>query len=172
MIVTNLGLIACVDKNWAIGYNNRLLYCVPEDLKRFKELTTGNIVIMGRKTLESLPNHRPLPNRTNIVVTRQQFDVEGAIVVHTVDDAIDIVSKQSALAYVIGGGEVYRTMLPYCSFAEITKIDDASSDADTWLPSLDTNPEWDIVRESGTYQSSNLQIPYRFVRYGRKNISI
>ena len=85
-----MNIIVAVDKNWAIGYQNKLLNSIPEDMKFFRETTTGNVVVMGRKTLESFPNGRPLKNRTNVVITRQKdYEVPGAVVVHSVEEALE-----------------------------------------------------------------------------------
>lgn len=163
----NLGLIACVDKNWAIGYQNDLLFHIREDMRRFTSMTTGNIVVMGRKTLESLPNSRPLCNRTNIVLTSKAIDLDGILVAHSIAEILNLVSTYHSMAYVIGGGQLYRAMLPYCSFAEITKVEDASPVADCWLPSLHDNPEWCISNESKDFWSSEYHTSYRFIRYDR-----
>lgn len=89
-----MNLIVAVDENWAIGYNNELLVSIPDDMKFFRETTTGKVVIMGRKTLESFPGGRPLKNRVNIVITKKEdYEVDGAVVVHSVEEAVNEASK-------------------------------------------------------------------------------
>ena len=120
-----MNLIAAVDNNWAIGFQNSLLVRIPEDQKWFRETTTGKAVIMGRKTLESFPNKAPLKNRTNIVITKDMdYKVDGAIVVHSIEESIEAAKDFSDEdIFVIGGESIYRQMLPYCNVAHITKID-------------------------------------------------
>ena len=103
-----MNLIAAVDNNWAIGYQNSLLVRIPEDQKWFRETTTGKAVIMGRKTLESFPNKAPLKNRTNIVITKDiNYKVEGAVVVHSVEEAVKAAEGfASEDIYVIGGESI------------------------------------------------------------------
>ena len=120
-----MNLIAAVDRNWAIGYKNELLVRIPEDQKWFRETTTGKAVIMGRKTLESFPNKSPLKNRLNVVITSDMnYSVPGAVVVHSIDEAVEAVRDYADDdVYVIGGESIYRQMLPLCSTAHITKVD-------------------------------------------------
>ena len=117
--------ILAADKNWGIGYNNHLLVSIPSDMKFFRQTTTGKVVVMGRKTLESFPNGMPLKNRTNIVLTgNQNYQVKDAIVVHSEDELMEELKKYDTDdVYVIGGESVYRMMLPYCDTAYVTKID-------------------------------------------------
>ena len=108
-----MNLIAAVDKNWAIGKNNELLVSIPNDMKMFRQMTTGKVVVMGRKTLESFPNGLPLKNRVNIVLTKNQnYQVKGAIIVHSVEEVLEELKKyDSEDVYVIGGEQIYRLML-------------------------------------------------------------
>ncbi len=132
-----MNLIVAVDKNWAIGKNNRLMWSIPADMKFFRETTKGNVVIMGRKTLESFPQGQPLKNRVNIVITRNPgYKVKGAVVVHSVEEAVEEARKYKGEIYVIGGESIYREMLSLCDTALVTKIDHAY-DADTYFPNLD-----------------------------------
>lgn len=143
-----MNLIAAVDKNWAIGKNNELLVSIPNDMKMFRQMTTGKVVVMGRKTLESFPNGLPLKNRVNIVLTKNQnYQVKGAIIVHSVEEVLEELKKyDSEDVYVIGGGQIYRQMLPYCDTAHMTKIDHAY-EADAYFPNLDENEEWKITAD-------------------------
>ena len=110
-----MNLIAAVDKNWAIGKNNELLVSIPNDMKMFRQMTTGKVVVMGRKTLESFPNGLPLKNRVNIVLTKNQnYQVKGAIIVHSVEEVLEELKKyDSEDVYVIGGEQIYRQMLGF-----------------------------------------------------------
>ena len=159
--------IVAVDANWSIGKNGKLLVSIPADMQYFKMMTMGKTVIMGRKTLESFPGKRPLPGRINIVVTRDPaYSVEGALVVHSAAEAV----KTAGLyrpedVFVIGGGQIYRDMLPYIDTAYVTKID-FIYDADTSFPNLDADPEWELAvqGEEQTY----FDLIYEFDVYRRK----
>lgn len=142
-------LIAAVDKNWAIGYENRLLVSIPADMKFFRETTTGKVVVMGRKTLESFPGGRPLPNRVNIVLTHdKKYSNKDAIIVHDMDELMAEVKKyNSDDVYVIGGGSIYQALVDECDEALITYIDFSYS-ADTHFPNLDEREGWKMVDES------------------------
>ncbi|WP_456068012.1 dihydrofolate reductase [Eshraghiella crossota] len=162
-----MNLIAAVDKNWAIGYKNELLVRIPEDQKWFRETTTGKAVIMGRKTLESFPNKRPLKNRTNIVITKDMnYKVDGAIVVHSIEEAVEAAKDfADEDIYVIGGASIYKQMLPLCDVAHITKIDYAY-DADSYFPNLEE--EGFVITESSD-ERTYFDLIYEFVKYERKN---
>ena len=141
-----MNLIVAVDENWAIGKDNKLLVSIPSDMKFFRETTTGKVVVMGRKTLESFPNGLPLKNRTNIVLTRNRdYQVKDAIVVHSVPELLVKLDKYSSEdVYVIGGDSVYQELLPYCDVAHVTKINHVYA-ADSWFPNLDETGEWEIT---------------------------
>ncbi len=157
-------LIAAVDKNWGIGLNNKLLVSIPDDMKFFRTTTTGNVVVMGRKTLESFPNKKPLKNRVNIVLTRDEnYTVEGAVVVHTIDELKEEIAKyDSDSIYVIGGESIYRQLVDLCDTAYITKIDYAYQ-ADAYFPNLDKKPEWKVVSEGE--EQTYFDIEYYFMTY-------
>ena len=159
-----MNLIVAVDKNWAIGNQNRLLVSIPADMKFFRETTMNKVVVMGRKTLESFPNGLPLKKRTNIVITRDKnYQVKDAIVVHSVEEALEELKKYSEEEiYVIGGESIYRQFLPYCKVAHVTKVNHAY-EADTYFPNLDEKDEWVVtgVSEEQTY----FDLEYEFVRY-------
>ena len=161
-----MNLIVAVDKNWAIGKENKLLVSIPQDMKFFRETTMGKVVVMGRKTLESFPGGQPLKKRTNIVITRDKnYSVKDAIVVHSVEEALDeLKNYNSEDVYVIGGDSIYRQMLPYCDVAHVTKINHAY-EADTYFPNLDENEEWLVTGVSDEQTYFNLE--YEFVRYER-----
>lgn len=158
-------LIVAVDRNWAIGKNNKLMWSIPGDMKFFRETTKGNIVIMGRKTLESFPQGQPLKDRVNIVITgNKRYRAKGAVVVHSLEEAAEEARKHEGDVFVIGGESVYRAMLPYCSRAYITKIDHAF-DADTYFPDLDRDPEWEMTEASEEQTCFDLE--YYFTVYER-----
>lgn len=159
-----MNLIAAVDKNWAIGYQNKLLTSIPEDMKFFRQTTTGKVVVMGRKTLESFPGKKPLKNRTNIVLTKNlSYQAEGAVVVHSEDELREELKKyNSEDIFVIGGESIYRQLLDECDKAYITKIEYAYT-ADAYFPNLDEKEEWKITAESEEHTCFDLE--YFFLTY-------
>lgn len=159
--------ILSADKNWGIGYQNRLLARIPSDMKFFRETTTGNVVVMGRKTLESFPNGMPLKNRTNIVLTgNPEYDVKDAVIVHSKEELLEELKKYDTdRVYIIGGESVYRMMLPYCDTVYVTKIDRAFQ-ADTFFPDLDEMDEWAMTEESEEQTCFDLE--FTFTKYERQ----
>lgn len=161
-----MNLIVAVDKNWAIGCNNQLLVSIPSDMKFFRETTTGKVVVMGRKTLESFPGGQPLKKRTNIVITSNPtYKVKDAVVVSGIEEAVEELKKyKEGDIYVIGGESIYRQMLPYCKTAYVTKIDHAYA-ADTFFPNLDEMEDWKLtgISDEQTY----FDLEYVFARYER-----
>lgn len=162
-----MNTIAAVDRNWAIGRDGKLLVSIPADMAFFRRMTTGKTVIMGRRTLESFPGGKPLKGRKNIVLTRDpDYAAEGAVVVHSPEEALAAVSGCGPDdVFVIGGGTVYRAMLPYVDTAYITRIDYAY-DADCSFPDLDADPEWELAEEGEEQTYFNLV--YEFDVYRRK----
>ena len=160
-------LIASADKNWGIGFKNKLLVSIPTDMKFFRQTTTGKIVVMGRKTLESFPNGLPLKNRTNIVLTgNKDYRVKDAVIVHTLEELQEELKRyQSDDIYVIGGERLYRQLLPLCDTAYITRIDHAFQ-ADTFLPNLDELEEWTMTEEGEEQTCFDLE--FRFTKYERQ----
>ena len=161
-----MNIIAAVDKNWAIGKNNELLVRIPMDQKFFRETTTGKVVVMGRKTLESFPNGLPLKNRTNIVLTyNPAYQVKDAIVVHSMEELHRELEKYDTNdVYVIGGQKIYEQLLDECDVAHITKIDYAY-DADAYFPNLDEKPEWKITADSE--EQTYFDLEFYFYKYER-----
>lgn len=159
-----MNLIVAVDKNWAIGNKNKLLVSIPADMKFFRETTTGKVVVMGRKTLESFPNGMPLKNRTNIVLTNDKnYQVKDAIIVHSMDALHEELKKYpSEDIYVIGGETIYRQLLDECDVAHVTKIDFAF-EADAYFPNLDEKPEWKITADSE--EQTYFDLEYYFYKY-------
>ena len=162
-----MNLIAAVDENWAIGYKSELLVRIPSDQKFFREETTGKVVVLGRKTMETFPGGKPLKNRTNIVLsTNKGYEVDGAIVVHSIEELLEELKKYpSEEVYIIGGESIYKQMLPYCDVAHITKIDMAY-DADAYHPNLDADEAWRITATSD--EQVYFDLTYHFVKYERK----
>lgn len=160
-----MNIIVAADKNWAIGKDNKLLVSIPADMKFFRETTKGNIVVMGRKTLESFPQGQPLQKRVNIVISKNpNYQVKGAVVVHSVEEATEECKKYDGEVYVIGGESIYRSMLPYCDTALVTKIDHAYA-ADTYFPNLDEDAEWELTGE--TEEQTYFDLEYVFTKYER-----
>ncbi|MCR5847544.1 MAG: dihydrofolate reductase [Lachnospiraceae bacterium] len=160
-------LIACVDSNWGIGYKNELLVRIPSDQKFFRETTTGKVVVMGRKTLESFPGGKPLKNRTNIVITssKNMTPKDGEIYVNSLEECLELLKQyDDEDIYIIGGSSVYKEFLPYCNKALITKVDRAFS-ADAYFPNLDKDEEWKMVRESE--EQTYFDNTFEFTEYER-----
>lgn len=161
-----MNLIVNVDKNWAIGKDNKLLVRIPADMKFFRETTTGKVVVMGRKTLESFPNGMPLKNRINIVLTSNRaYQVKGAICVHSKEELDEELKKyDSEDIYIIGGESVYRMFLDQCDVAHVTKVDYAYQ-ADAYFPNLDVRPEWKITADSE--EQTYFDIEFHWIKYER-----
>ena len=158
-----MNIIVAADKNWAIGKDNKLLVSIPADMKFFRETTKGNIVVMGRKTLESFPQGQPLQKRVNIVISANpDYQVKGAVVVHSVEEAVEECKKYDGDTYEIGGESIYRAMLPNCETPLVTKIDHAYA-ADTYFPNLDEDPEWELTGE--TEEQTYFDLEYVFAKY-------
>jgi len=151
-----LTMIAAAAENNALGKDNDLIWHISEDLKRFKRLTTGHAIIMGRKTFESMP--KALPNRTNIVLTkRKDYQAKGAEVVHTVEDALELV-KKDVQPFIIGGGQIYSLFMPLCDRIELTRVHH-EFEADVYFPDIDLN-EFEVIAEE--YVSKTEEQPYNY----------
>lgn len=165
----SLILIAAVDRRFAIGNRNKLLYNLPEDMKRFRMLTSGHTVILGRKTLDSFPGGKPLPNRKNIVISRNYVNQEqlpDLVVVRSVEDALEE-AKGDGDVFVIGGQSIYSALAPFCDRALLTRIDAESDDADAFFPNLDETDGWEIEWESEPFVSAS-GLRFRYVDYLHK----
>lgn len=162
-----MNLIASVDSNWGIGKNNQLLVKIPADMKFFRETTTGKVVVMGRKTLESFPNGQPLKNRVNIVLTHDKtYQVKDAVLVYSLEELWKELEKyESENIYVIGGESIYDQLVDACDTAHITKIDYAY-DADAHFPNLDERPEWQITQDSE--EQTYFDLIYHFYKYEKQ----
>lgn len=160
-----MNLIVAIDKNNGIGKNGDLLCHLSADLKHFKEVTTGKTVVMGYNTLISLPKSAPLKNRRNIVLYEKDIEIEGAEVVHNLDELFALIKDiPSDEVFVIGGAMVYNTLMPYCEKLFITHIDKAF-DADRFLNEIKED-EWQVLDESEVMEEEG--ISFRYVTYGRK----
>ena len=161
MIHPNIAIIVAIARNFAIGKNNDLLFHLPSDLKRFKKITSGHAVIMGKRTLFSLPNG-PLPNRRNIVITDVPEETfEGCVTVYSVEEAIMAV-KDESMAFVIGGGMIYRQFYPIAGRLYLTMAN-KDFDADTFFPEINFE-EWkvefreDLFDEKNNFEYSNINL--------------
>lgn len=162
-----MNAIVNVDKNWGIGNKGELLISIPADMKMFREETTGNAIVLGRKTMETFPGGKPLPNRDNIVLSRKSnLKIPGATVVHDISELMEILKRyDSNRVYVVGGETIYEQLLPYCDTVHVTKVDRAY-EADAHFPNLDQMPEWEIT--AAGEEQSYFDTTYRFIKYTRK----
>ena len=157
-------LIAAAAENNALGKDNDLLWHLPNDFKRFKEITSGHHIIMGRKTFESFP--KPLPNRTHVIITRQkEYLVENCIVVHSLEDAIAI-SPQNEEVFIIGGAQIYEQSIPLADKIDLTRVH-TSLDADAFFPEFDTS-EWNLVFSEKHFKDEKHQYDFTFETYLKK----
>lgn len=158
-----LAAIVAMGKDRAIGSNGKIPWHLPEDLKHFKEITSGNTIIMGRKTWESLP-HRPLPGRDNIVISRNpDYVTKGALLTSSLQNAIE--AAEGDIAFVIGGESIYREALPFCSLLYLTLVDIATPYADTFFPEISSD-EWKTINESEQFISES-GIHYKYLTLNR-----
>ena len=157
-------LIVAVYDDWGIGRDGTQPVALNDDRKFFRQMTKDAMIIVGRRTIEDFPGQKPLPGRINVVLTRQNMDLPGFIVVHSPEEAVEL-AKTAAKAFVTGGGSVYRQMLPYCDTAYVTKVH-CTIDSDTYFPNLDEDPQWEMaeVLQSGEEDG----IAYEMCLYLRK----
>ena len=173
-----ISAIVCADSNWGIGRNNELLVRIPEDIKFFKEKTTNGVVVMGRKTWESI-GEKPLPNRCNVVITSKYnglntytdcvLDTNTSVIFMTIDAFYhwyDWLAKIGNGMYIIGGGHIYYELLHLCDTVYITKLHNTYEDVDTYFPNIDILPEWEIESEGALKEYNGVQ--YQFYTYKRK----
>jgi dihydrofolate reductase len=159
--------IVNVDNNWGIGIGDKLLNHIPADMKFFRETTTGNVVVMGRATFMTFPGPKALPNRVNIVLTKDEsWSAPDVIAVHSVEELFELLKNyDSDSVYVIGGSIVYDLLLPYCDTAYVTKVH-CTPESDTFFPNLDADPAWELqeVLQSGEENG----VCYEMCRYQRR----
>ena len=157
-------MIAAVAENNALGKNNDLLWHLPNDFKRFKEITSGHYIVMGRKTFDSFP--KPLPNRTHVIISRQNnLEKEGCIVVQDLEKALAVCPKNEDI-FIIGGGEIYKQFMPFADQLDITRVHN-SFDADVYFPEID--PEtWELTTEIVHLKDEKHLFDYSFQTFVRK----
>ena len=157
-------MIAAVAENNALGKDNELVWHLPNDFKRFKELTSGHYIIMGRKTFESFP--KPLPNRTHVVITRQQnYQPDGCIVVNSIENAIKACPENETI-YIIGGGEIYNQALAFSDTIEITKVH-GEFEADAFFPEIKAE-EWELVQSDFNAKDEKHLYDYTYQTFVKK----
>ena len=159
-----ISAIVAVNNDWGIGYNGDLLEHIPEDLKYFKTITTNNTVMMGRKTWESLPK-KPLPNRTNIVITSNPNMYNDAEFMDLFDAKLYLIYNKNDDIFIIGGGQIYEELLPLCDRVYVTKIFKDHDQVDTYFPNLDESDEWAPAMQSALHTYKDLT--YQFWQYDR-----
>lgn len=162
-----LSIIVAKANNDVIGGDNKLLWHISKDLKRFKEITTGHTIIMGRKTFESLP--KVLPNRKHIVITRDKNFKVDSDMVHIVNDISTVLEKfkdSDEEAFVIGGGEIYKALLPYCKKIYLTRVY-KNFEGDTIFPNLDLE-DWNIINKSEIFTNEKDNLKFDFIDLIRK----
>lgn len=159
-------LIAATSKNQVLGKDNKLIWHLPIDLKRFKSLTSGHCVIMGRKTFESLP--KALPNRKNIVLTRNPtYQAKDAIVVHTLEDALKQ-SETDNQPFILGGGEIYSLFIPFADKIELTRIHQ-DFEGDAFFPKIDPN-QWQLIFREDYFKKDNYPFDFSFLTYTKTTL--
>lgn len=161
-----LKAIANVDKNWGIGAENDLLFHIPDDMKFFRKTTLNKVVIMGRKTLETLPNSKPFKDRKNIILTRDKnFSMEDCTVFNDTSELLEHIKQYDKdEVFVVGGGEIYSLLLPFCDTAIITKTL-SEKNATAFFPNIDTNTEWTLSQQSDEHEYEGIK--FKFCIYKR-----
>ena len=160
-----MDIIVAVDEKWGIGKDGNLLQRISTDMKRFRTMTTGNVLVMGRKTLESFPNQKPLPNRVNIVLTANRaYEAEGVVLCHDLAELPQILKEyEGKQVFVAGGGSVYAQLLPQCEKAYVTKIYHTYP-ADTTFPNLDENPDWELTEKGEVQEEKGIKFSFDIYR--------
>lgn len=173
-----IACVVCVDQNYGIGNKNKLLVNIPEDMKRFKDITIDGSVVMGRKTYDSLPN-KPLLDRTNIIITKKakkRPKLQSDNTIHANMKYIqawlsqkDVIQENNGI-YIIGGGMIYKELLPFCERVYITKVFNTYDEVDTYFPNIDEMPEWEMTSSSEIKEYNGVQ--YQFCIYDRVDYKI
>ena len=160
-----IAIIVAIADNYGIGKNNDLLWHLSNDLKYFKEITTGHTVVMGKNTWESLPK-KPLPNRKNIVITDNPNEkIDGCLMAYSLQDAVDLMDETS-LNFIIGGASIYRQFFPYTQFLYLTRVF-TSPEADTFFPQVEEE-DWELIEESPEYTDEKNGLHYKYQQLQRK----
>ena len=155
-----MNLIVAVDKKWGIGKKNDLLFHLKKDMRHFVEYTSGKVVVMGSNTLLSFPGSKPLKNRTNIVLWPGGQDVEGVTICQSLDDIFAEIKKYNKEdVFIVGGAMMYRTMLPYCDKAYITKVD-ADGEAEVFFENLDQLDNWTLAEQDEYIEDEGYMISF------------
>ncbi len=164
-----MDLIVAADRNWAIGKGGDLIYSIPEDMKFFRRMTQGKTVVMGRKTLESLPGMKPLPKRVNVVLSsNRDFAPEGVVMVHNYSELFAEIAKYPEdEVMLMGGGRLYTDLAKYCRRAYITLIDAETEGVDTFIPNFDTLDGWSLESVSEPLEDGGYT--FRFATYINEN---
>ena len=158
--------IVCTDRNWAIGKNNELLFHIKEDMKLFTQMTTNWIVCMGENTFLSLPGKQPLKNRANIVLCKEGHEYNNCIYYYDFNKLVhDLqILSQYITVWVIGGGQFYKSMLPYCEEVLVTKVDAEDKEATVFFPNLDKDSNYELISTSDTMKSNNYNFTFNTYR--------
>lgn len=165
--MNQITLIAAASENNALGKDNDLLWHLPNDFKRFKKLTTGHKIIMGRKTFESFP--KPLPNRIHIIITRDKnytVDFDSCIIVHSLEAALELV-KNDKQSFIIGGGEIYTQGEPFANKIELTRVHTTFEGADTFFPEIDSE-NWKLITKEHHEVDEKHNYAFTYMTYVRK----
>ena len=154
-------MIAAAAANDVLGKDNQLIWHIPQDLKRFKRLTSGHAIIMGRKTFESMP--KALPNRVNIVITRNKnYHAVDALVCHSIEEALQL-TENDEQPFIIGGGQIYKEGLEWSDMIELTRIDQ-DFEGDTFFPKIDPQ-QWEVIAEEKHPKTEDNPLPFRYITY-------
>ncbi len=161
-----MNVVVVVDRNWAIGAKGKLLFHIPEDLEHFRDITYSHCVVYGSETLKTFPGEKPLPGRSNIILTRSEMPEINALIAHNLDELAEILCKyHTEQVFVIGGASVYEQLLAYCDTAYVTKVNASIGGADAFFPDLDSKESsWRLINE-GAPQKSRTGYQYRFLVY-------
>ena len=163
---STLSIIVAMNDRRVIGNNDELLWHLPSDLRRFRKITEGSVIIMGRKTYESIG--RPQPNRANIVLSREKgLTIPGCIIASSFEKATEIAQQEEKSIFVIGGEEIYQVALPYVEYIYLTMVHDGGIEGDTTFPNLDPK-EWKVVYRKKGMQQPNDEHPFTFIEYQKK----
>ena len=157
-------LIVAVYDDWGIGRDGTQPIALSTDRKFFREMTRGALVIAGRRTIADFPGQKPLPGRINVAMTRSDMEIPGFTIIHSPEEAVEL-AKTAQKAMVIGGGSIYRQMLPYCDRAIITKVH-VTPESDTFFPNLDEDPDWELSEVILSGEEN--EIAYEMCIYTRK----
>ena len=165
--IAMLTIIAAASENNALGKDNQLVWHLPDDFKRFKTITSGHYIIMGRKTFESFP--KPLPNRTHIIITRQKnYEIpEGCLLASSLQKAINLCPKNEEV-FIIGGGEIYKQAIAIVDKIDLTRVH-TTIEADTFFPEIDTNT-WELIFEEFHPKDEKHDYDFTFLTYARKEL--